>query len=106
MAEAAASQEALAVLEEQEREASELEVENRQCLAQFEFKDLARQQAMQVKQRKLECLEEVKNATRARVYDETEKGFDAIDSLHDAESAEDFQVRSQVIHLTLRLCQP
>lgn len=52
VAEAAASQEVLAVLEEQEREASELqrlEVESRQHLAQFECEDLARQQAMQDK---------------------------------------------------------
>ncbi|RXN12344.1 inner centromere -like protein [Labeo rohita] len=99
VAEAAASQEVLAVLEEQEREASELqklEVESKQRLAQFEFEDLARQQAMQDKRRKLERLEEVKklNAARARVkvYDQVEGNFDAIDSLHDAESAEDFQV--------------
>ncbi|KAL0189882.1 hypothetical protein M9458_016981, partial [Cirrhinus mrigala] len=91
--------EVLAVLEQQEREASELqrlEVESRQHLAQFEFEDLARQQAMQDKQRKLERLEEVKklNAARARVkvYDQLEGNFDATDSLHDAESAGDVQV--------------
>ncbi len=91
VAEAAASQEVLAVLEEKEREAAELqrlEVESRQRLTQFEFEDLARQQAMQDKRRKLERLEEVKklNAARARVkvYDQVEGHFDVIDSLHNA----------------------
>ncbi|KAJ8375844.1 hypothetical protein SKAU_G00064240 [Synaphobranchus kaupii] len=71
-AEAAASQEVLTVLDEQEREVKELqrlEAEDNQRLAQFEAENLARQQAMQDKRRKLERLEEVKklNAAKARV---------------------------------------
>ncbi|XP_028316746.1 uncharacterized protein LOC114471941 [Gouania willdenowi] len=79
-AEAAASQEVLAVLEEQDKEAAEiqkLEAEEKQRLVQFEFENLTRQQAIQDKRRKLERLEEVKklNAARARVkvYDQVEE---------------------------------
>ncbi|XP_038583838.1 uncharacterized protein LOC119909695 [Micropterus salmoides] len=88
-AEAAASQEVLAVLDEQEKEMTELqrlEVEDKQRLAQFESENLARQQAMQEQRRKLERLEEVKklNAARARVkvYDQIEENFKAIDLPH------------------------
>lgn len=98
-AEAAASKEILAVLDEQEREAIELqrlEAEGKQRLTQFESENLARQQAMQDKRRKLERLEEVKklNAARARVkvYDQVEDNFETTDFLHDVEPAGELQV--------------
>lgn len=79
VAEAAAAQEVWAELGEQEREATELkrlEAEDKKQLAQFESEKLARQQAIQEKHKKLDCLEEVKklNAARARVkvYDQVE----------------------------------
>ncbi|KAK7888621.1 hypothetical protein WMY93_024181 [Mugilogobius chulae] len=66
-ADAAASQEILAVLEEQEKQASKLqklEVETKQC----ELENLMRQQAMDEQRRKIERLEEIKrlNAAKAR----------------------------------------
>ena len=97
-AEAAASQEVLAVLNEQEREVTELqrlEAEDKQRLAQFEAENLARQQAMQDKRRRLERLEEVKKlkAARARVkvYDQVGEHFEA-NVLQDVEIAGEPQV--------------
>lgn len=82
-AEAAASQEVLAVLDEKERQATELQW--------LESENLAPQQAIQDKCRKLEHLEEVKklNAARARVkvYDQVEENFEANDLLDDIEPA-------------------
>ncbi|XP_049331632.1 uncharacterized protein LOC125799291 [Astyanax mexicanus] len=99
VAEAAASKEVLAVLDEQEREVMELqklEAESKQRLAQFESENLARQQAMQDKRRKLERLEEVKklNAARARVkiYDQDEEKLDVVDSVLNVEIAEESPV--------------
>lgn len=67
--EVAAFQEILAVMEEQEREAAELQ--------KLEHENLERQQAMEKQCREIECLEEVKklNATRAKakVYEEGER---------------------------------
>lgn len=67
--EVAAFQEILAVMEEQEREAAELQ--------KLEHENLERQQAMEKQCREIERLEEVKklNATRAKakVYEEGER---------------------------------
>lgn len=82
-AEAAASREVLAVLDDQAREATELQ--------RLESENLAMQQAMQDKRRKLERLEEVKklNAARARVkvYDQVEENSVGNDLLDDNEPA-------------------
>lgn len=87
-AEVAASQEVLAVLDEQEREEIELQ--------RLESENLARQQAIQDKRRKLNRLEEIKklNAAQARVkvYDQAEENSVAIDFLPDAEPPGDLQV--------------
>lgn len=79
-ADAAASQEILAVMEEKERQASalqKLEVETKQC----ELENLIRQQAMEEQRRKLERLEEIKrlNAAKARVkiYNEAENNYES-----------------------------
>ncbi|XP_023817899.1 stress response protein NST1-like isoform X1 [Oryzias latipes] len=77
---AAACQEVLAVLEEQEKEAVETsKAEDKERLVQFESEKQARLQAIQDKRRKLERLEEVKklNAAKARVevYDQAEVSF-------------------------------
>lgn len=87
-AEAAASQEVLAVLGEQEKEATELqrlEAEDKEQLAQFECEKLARQQVIQERRRKLERLEEVKKLkaakARVKIYDQIEGKIETIDSL-------------------------
>lgn len=79
-ADAAASQEIWAVMEEQESQASalqKLEVETKQC----ELENLIRQQAMEEQRRKLEHLEEIKrlNAATARVkiYNEAENNYES-----------------------------
>ncbi len=84
----------MAVLDDQEREATELqrlEAEHKQRLAQFESENLARQQAMEDKRRKLERLEEVKklNAARARVkvYDQVQENLEVNNLLDDSEPA-------------------
>ena len=89
-AEAAASQEILAGLEEQEREETELQMlqaEDKQRLAIFEAKNLARQQTMEDKRRKLNRLEEVKrlNAAKARVkvYDQPEENVEVVNMLYE-----------------------
>ena len=89
-AEAAASQEILAVLEEQEKEETELqrlEAEDKQRQAIFEAENLARQQTMEDRRRKLNRLEEVKklNAAKARVkvYDQAEENVEAVDLLYE-----------------------
>lgn len=91
-AEAAASKEVLAVLDEQEKEVTELqrlEIEEKQRLAQFEAESLARQQVIQEKHRKLARLEEMKklNAAKARVkiYEEVNKNLAVISSRLGAE---------------------
>lgn len=93
VAEAAATQEVLAVLEEQEREETELQM--------LEAENLAKQQAIQDKCRKLARLEEVKklNAARARVriYDEVEENIEATDLLYGFEVAPELQVTSFTI---------
>lgn len=93
-AEAAASQDVLAVLNEQQREVTELqrpEVEEKQRLAQFETESLARQHVIQEKHRKLACLEEMKklNAAwaRAQIYEQVNDKSEVIDSQFDNESA-------------------
>lgn len=103
VAEAAASQEVLAVLEEQEREETELqmlEAENKQRLAQFESENLIRQQAIQDKRRRLARLEEVKklNAARARVkvYDEVEENIETTDLSYDLKVAEELHVSKPI----------
>lgn len=87
-AEVAASQVVLAVLDEQEREEIELQ--------KLETENLARQQAIQDKRRKLNRLEEIKklNAAQARVkvYNQAEENSEAINSLHDFEPTRDSQV--------------
>ncbi|XP_076869830.1 uncharacterized protein LOC143521148 [Brachyhypopomus gauderio] len=97
-AEAAASQEVLTVLAEQEKEVAELhrlETESTQRLAQFESENLARQQAIQEKCRKLERLEELKklNAARARVkiYDQVDENLEEISLPHHIEMATECQ---------------
>ncbi|XP_062248605.1 uncharacterized protein LOC133957162 [Platichthys flesus] len=79
-AEAAASREVLAVLEEQERETTELR--------RLETENLATQQAMQDRRKRIERLEEVKkfNAARARVkvYEQIEERSEASNSLNEA----------------------
>nr|XP_021322660.1 uncharacterized protein LOC108179640 [Danio rerio] len=112
VAEAAACQEVLAVLEEQDREVSELqrlEAESKLRMAQFESEDLARKQAMQDKRRNLERLEEIKklNAARARVrvYDQAEGDIEAAELKQDALSVIDNKVpdfiSSSFVHKSL-----
>ncbi|KAM7380993.1 hypothetical protein PAMP_004254 [Pampus punctatissimus] len=98
IAEAAAAQEVLAVLDEQDKETTELqrlEAEDKERLAQFESEKLARQQAIQERRRKLDRLEEVKklNAARARakVYDQA-GNCGTLDLLNDVEPAVEFKV--------------
>jgi len=97
IAEAAAAQEILAVLDEQEKETTELqrlEAEDKERLARFESEKLARQQAIQERRRKLDHLEEVKklNAARAqaKVYDQA-GNCGTLNLLNDVESAVEFK---------------
>lgn len=96
--EAAAAQEVLAVLDEQDKEATELqrlETEDKQRLAQFESEKLAKQQAIQERHGKIDRLEDIKklNAAKARVkvYDQAEN-CGSLQRLNDVESAVEFQV--------------
>ena len=79
VAEAAAAKEVLSVLEEQDKEVTELQ--------RLEAESLARQQAIQNQLRKLERLEEVKklNAAKARVkvYDELSDKSEVVSLPHD-----------------------
>lgn len=83
----------MAVLDEQERDPTELQrlkAENKQ-LAQFQSENLARQSIIQGKLRKLEHLEVKKfNTARAwlKFYDQLEEKFEATDLLHNVEPAE------------------
>ncbi|KAL4009472.1 hypothetical protein ACER0C_003324 [Sarotherodon galilaeus] len=93
VAEAAATQEVLAVLEEQEKEETELQM--------LEAENLARQQAIQDKRRKLARLEEAKklNTARARVrvYDEAEENIEATDLLYGSEVLPELRVTDSTV---------
>ncbi|XP_061887367.1 uncharacterized protein LOC133638596 [Entelurus aequoreus] len=86
-AEAAASQEILAVMDEQERETAERQ--------KLELENFARQQAMEEQRRKIDRLEEVKkmNAAKARVkvYDEVESTAESRSLLHSIKAASETQ---------------
>ena len=97
-AEAAASKEVLAVMEEQEKEAAELQ--------KLELEHFERQQAMEEQRRKIERLEEVKklNAAKARVkvYDDAENISENQSVLQSVKAASDSQALPNVFRRSLQ----